>query len=173
MAAPWAGAFPAASAGHLSRAPPQAFPLGTSPRMGSSCSLPRRCLSGEGLSPEPPPPLLHPSLSFLWSSSHPSRSCCQRPAPHAASGQPTPQAPGSSTAHRSSGLPLEASGLAAGTVPPPIPHKFLEPCSGRGGGHRTLNLSRKRWVWLGRQQPREAWGLWARRFWVSGCQTLL
>lgn len=38
---------------------------GKSPGMGSSCSLPRRCLSSEGLSPEPPPLLPHPSLSFL------------------------------------------------------------------------------------------------------------
>lgn len=39
--------------------------LGKSPGMGSSCSLPRRCRSSEGLSPEPPPLLPHPSLSFL------------------------------------------------------------------------------------------------------------
>jgi hypothetical protein len=38
---------------------------GKTPGMGSSCSLFRRCLSSEGLSPESPPLFPQPSLSFL------------------------------------------------------------------------------------------------------------
>ena len=58
-------ALPPASAGQLSTL---GFPPSSPWQVswdGSSCSLPRRCLYREGLSPEPPPLLPHPSLSFL------------------------------------------------------------------------------------------------------------
>lgn len=127
--------------------------------MGSSCSLPRRRLSREGLTPEPPPCTAPacPSCSLAAILPAAAREC---PVPYSGSGQSPTQAPA---------LPTTAlavpGGLGAGCWEPLLtlnPPNFLEPPGlisariGAGGGGILAAKG-----WLGNRQPRAARGLLA------------